>query len=97
MLPGRQLERETTRMRLLAHRDRRRTARIGNDDERAGLDALITAVRRVRDGRAARIVIGENRREPIRRSRPHAVEQREIAVAVPEEPQHRHHAIDRVQ
>ena len=51
---------------------------------------------RVGDRFAARVVVGEHGREPIARRRTHAVEMREHAVAVAKEPQHRHHAVDRV-
>ena len=53
-------------------------------------------MRRVGDRRAARVVIGEHGGEQVDRRRPHAVELREIAVAVAEEAQHRHHAVDGV-
>ena len=84
-------------MRLLAHADRRGAAGIGDQEQRAGLHALISAVRRIGERRAARVVVGEHGGQQIRRGRAHAVEQRKIAVAMPEETQHRHHAIDGVE
>ena len=62
----------------------------------AGVDALIAGMRRVRHRRAARVVIGEHGGEQVDLGRAHAVELREIAVAVAEEAQHRHHAVDGV-
>ena len=64
---------------------------------RRRLDALVAGMRRVRQRRAARVVIGEHGGEQIGRRRAHAVEQREVAVAVAEEAQHRHHAVDGVE
>ena len=84
-------------MRLLADRERRRAAGIHQDDGAGGFDALIAGMRRVGDRRAAGVVIGEDGGEQVGRRRPHAVEQREIAVAMPEEAQHRHHAVDGVE
>ena len=84
-------------MRLLAHARSAAGAGIHQQQQVLGFDALIAGMLRVRDRRAARIVVGEQRREQIGRRRAHAVEEREIAVAVPEEAQHRHHAVDGVE
>jgi hypothetical protein len=46
---------------------------------------------------AAGVVVSENGGDQIGRGRPHAVEQREIAIAVAEEAQHRHHSIDGIE
>ena len=54
-------------------------------------------MRGVGERRAAGIVVDKNGREQVARRRAHAVEQREIAVAVTEEAQHRHHAVDGVE
>ena len=63
----------------------------------AALDPLVAGMRRVGERRAARVVIGQDGGEQVGRRRAHAVEQRESAVAVPEEAQHRHHAVDGVE
>ena len=84
-------------MRVLAHRDRRRAAGIHQYQRAAGLDPLVAGMRRAGERRAARIVVGQHGGEDVGRGRTHAVEQREIAVAVPEEAQHRHHAVDGVE
>ena len=91
-----QLERQAAGVRLVAQRQRRRRSGIDDQQGIADLHALIAGVRRIRDRRAARIVVGEHGRDQIGAGRPHAVEQREVAVAVAEEAQHRHHAVDRI-
>ena len=83
-------------MRLLADADRRRAAGVHQQHHLAELDALVAGVRRVGQRRAARVVIGEDGRHQVGQRRPHAVEMREGAVAVPEEAHHRHHAVDGV-
>src|SRR4051794_41909232 len=52
---------------------------------------------RIREGCAPSVVVGQDGGEQIGRRGSHAVEQREIPVAVAEEPQHRHHAVDGVE
>ena len=61
------------------------------------LEPLIAGVRRVVDGRAAGVVIGEHGRQLVGRRIAEAVEMREAAVALPEETEHRHHPVDRRQ
>ena len=84
-------------MRLRAHRQRRRRAGIHQHHGAIGFDPLIARMGRVRDRRAARIVIGQDGGEQVGRRRPHAVEQGEAAVAMAEEAQHRHHPVDGVE
>ena len=93
----RKFERETARVRLLVHRDRRCAAGIHHRDRAGALEPLIAGMRRIGERRAARIVVNQHGREQVGFRGPHAVEQREIAVAVAEEAQHRHHAIDRIE
>ena len=81
-------------MRFLAERDRRRPAGVHQQRGHAGIDALIAGMRRVQHRRAARVVIGKCCRKQVDRRWAHAVELGEIAIGMPEEPQHRHHAID---
>ncbi len=69
---------------------------IHDHQQVVGFEALIAGVRRVSERCAARVVVGEDGGDQIRRGRAHAVEVREVAVAVPEEAQHRHHAVDGV-
>ena len=95
--PGRQFERQAAGMRVLADIRRRRRAGVDDDGRRAGIEALKAGMRHVRHRRAVGVVIGEQRRHQIGRRAAHAVEQRETAVAVAEEAQHRHHAVDRVE
>ena len=97
VLPGRELEREAAGVRFLAYRHRRRAAGIHQDQRARALQALVTGMGRVRERRAAGVVVGENGGDEIGRSRTHAIEEREVAVAVPEEAQHRHHAIDGIE
>ena len=52
---------------------------------------------RIRERGAAGIVIGQDGGQNIGLRGPHAVEQCEISIAVPEEAQHRHHAIDGIE
>ena len=84
-------------MRLLAERERRHAAGVQDDEGAGGLDALKAGMGRVRDRRAAGVVIGEDGGQLVPRRRTHAVEQSEMPVAMPEEAQHRHHAVDRVE
>ncbi len=77
--------------------DRRRAAGVHDEHAAAGLDAVIARMRRMRQRRAARFVVGEQRQQLIGRRRPHAVEMRERPVGMAEEAQHRHHAVDGVE
>ena len=90
----RQFKRQAAGMRFLAQDHGRRPAGIHQQRGLPGVDALVTGMRRIRYRRAARIVIGEHGGKQIDRGRPHAVELREISVAMPEKPQHRHDAIN---
>ena len=53
-------------------------------------------MRRIGERRAAGVVIGQDRRHDVGQGRPHAVEMREVSVAVPEKTHHRHHPVDGV-
>ena len=94
---GRQFERQAAGMGVVADAGRRRRAGVDDDSGLAGVEALEAGMRHVRHRRAVGVVIGEQRGEQVGRGRAHAVEQGEIAVAVPEEAQHRHHAVDRIE
>ena len=84
-------------MRLLAKRQRRRRAGIHEHEQSLGRHALIAGMRRVaRPAPRARRHRQGSSPSDRRRSGP-AVEQREISVAVTEETQHRHHAVDGVE
>ena len=72
-------------------------AGIHDQHAAAGFEPLIGGVRRVGQRRAAGFVIGEQRQQLFGRRRAHAVEMRERALGMAEEPQHRHHAIDGVE
>src|SRR5512133_3253657 len=76
VLLGRELEREAASVRLLAYRHRRRAAGIHQDQLARALQALVTGMRRVRERRAAGVVVGENGGDEIGWRRPHAVEER---------------------
>ena len=54
-------------------------------------------MRRIDRRRTTGIVIGQDRRHQIARRRAHAVEMAESPVAMTEEPQKRHHPVDRLQ
>ena len=56
----------------------------------ACLDPLVAGMRRTRERCAARVVVSQDGGDQVRLGRTHAVEMREVAVAVPEEAQHRH-------
>ncbi len=84
-------------MRLLTDGQRRRPAGIHDHQAAAGLKALKAGMGRVGERRPARVVIGQDGGEEVGLGRAHAVEQREIAVAMPEEAQHRHHAVDGIE
>ena len=83
-----------------------RARRKGGGRRRAGfdkkqralvLDALVAAGARVHHRLRAHVVIGEDGGDEFRGGRPHAVEQREAAIAVTKKPEHRHHPVDRPQ
>ena len=84
-------------MGLETHLDRRRAADIHDQHAAAGFDPLIGGMWRVRQRRAAGLVVGQQGQQQIGRRRAHAVEMREGAVGMAEEPQHRHHAVDGVE
>ena len=94
---GRQFEREATGMRFLADIRRRRRPGVHDDGRRAGIEALEAGMRHVRHRHAVGVVIGEQGGHQVRGRVAHAVEQRKAAVAVTEETQHRHHAVNRIQ
>ena len=96
-LLGRELERQAAGMGFLAHRHRRTAAGVHQHQRAGALQALIAGMGRIRERRAAGIVIGQDGGQNIGLRGPHAVEQCEVSVAVPEEAQHRHHAIDGVE
>ena len=93
---GGELEGKAAGVGLVAHQEGRRRAGVGDDEAGSRVEPLVARVARVRYRRAARVVIGEHGGEQIGRRRAHAVELREGAVAVTEEAQHRHHAVDGV-
>ncbi len=76
---------------------RRRRAGVHDHGHGAGIEPLKAGMRHVRHRCAVGIVIGEQGRQQVGRRAAHAVEQRKAAVAVAEEAQHRHQAVDRVQ
>ena len=84
-------------MRFQAHLDRRRLACVHDQHATAGFEALIGGIRRVRQRRTVRLVIGEQREQKFGRRRAHAVEMRERPLGMAEEAQHRHHALDGVE
>ena len=75
----------------------RRESRIDQGNGVRCLEALVPRVPRTGERLRPHVVIGEDRRKQVRRRNTHAVEQGERAVAMPEQAQHRHHAIDRVE
>ncbi len=94
---GGKLERQKAGMGFLADRHRRQPAGVHQQHGAGGFEPLIAGMRRIGDRIAARVIIGEHGGQQIGRGRAHAVEQGEAAVAMAEEPQHRHHAIDGVE
>ena len=80
-------------------RELRRRGAAGVDDEHVspGLDALIAGVGRVGQSLRPRVIIGEHGGEEIGGRDAHSVEQRQRAVAMAQQPQHRQHAVDRIQ
>ncbi len=76
---------------------RRRAAGIDNQHARTCLDALIAGIGRIDQSLCSRVVISKHRGEQIGRRDAHSVEQRQCAVAMAQKPQHRQHAIDRIQ
>ena len=97
-LPGAgQFEREAAGVGLARERRARRLACIHHQHGLARLDALVAGPGRVLERRGPRVVIGERCRHRVRLGRAHAIEQRQRAVAVSEQAQHRHHAIDGIE
>ena len=94
---GRQFERQAAGVGIVADARRRRRPGIHDDGHRAGVEPLEAGMRHVRHRHAVGVVIGEQRRHQIGRRAAHAVEQRKAAVAMAEEAQHRHHAVDRIE
>ena len=97
VLLGREFERQAAGMGLLAHHQRRRRTGVHQHQGAGALQALIAGMGSVRERSAAGVVIGQNGGDEVGGRRPHAVEEREIAVAVTEEAQHRHHAVDGIE
>ncbi len=94
---GGYLEGKASGVGVMTCRRRRRRAGVHDDGQLAGLDALEPGVGHARHRIAVGIVIGQQGRDQVARRVAHAVEQRKAAVAVAEEPQHRHHAVDGVE
>ena len=84
-------------MRFLTHCKRRRPAGIHDDDGPRALEPLVAGMGCIGERRPTRVVVRQDGGEQIGPRGPHPVEQREIAIAVAEEAQHRHHAIDRIE
>ena len=72
-------------MGIKAHFDRRRPAGIHDQHAAAGLEPLIGGIGRVRQRRAAAVVIGEQREQKLGGRRAHAVEMRKRPVGMAEE------------
>ena len=95
--PGRQFKREAAGMGVATDARRRRRAGVHDHGHRAGIEPLKAGMRHVRHRRTMRVVIREQGCDHVGWRAAHAVEHREAAIAVTEEAQHRHHAVDRVQ
>ena len=93
----RKLECQAARMRFFGKSRRRRAPGIDNERAPPRFHPLVAGIRRVQQRAAAHVVIGEHSRNQFRLRHAHAVEQGERSVAVAQEPQHRHHAVDGVE